>query len=180
MVDDCFTNINYNYKPTNISGDITAATYHEGVWLCVVSPPSWRQRTCSHRGWPSADSCWWNPDDDKGDSIDRDWITKDCGLSLQKGIWYINIYIYILIDKNWGLNHASVGWIPMTRHRSLYSQWLVASQLGETSHWPTARSASTHLRATGGPVIGLNNKMGLHITYHILKTLLFVFIGGVP
>lgn len=66
----------------------------------------------------------------------------------------------------------------MTRHRSLYSQWLVASQLGETSHWPTARSASTHLRATGGPVIGLNNKMGLHITYHILKTLLFVFIGG--
>ena len=99
MVDDCFTNINYNYKPTNISGDITAATYHEGVWLCVVSPPSWRQRTCSHRGWPSADSCWWNPDDDKGDSIDRDWITKDCGLSLQKGIWYINIYIYINRQK---------------------------------------------------------------------------------
>lgn len=67
----------------------------------------------------------------------------------------------------------------MTRHRSLYSQWLVASQLGETSHWPTARSASTHLRATGGPV-GLNNKMGLY-TYHLPhpeNTFVCCLLGG--
>ena len=29
---------------------------------------------------------------------------------------------------------------------NIHGQWLVASPLGETSHWPTARSSSAHLR----------------------------------